>query len=65
MTDAEFEAEIAAELAAFPDNHDWRTYYGDAVPSLKELFATPVVGDGLIGDTLLGYDDYDDDEANP
>lgn len=65
MTDAESDAELAAELAAIPDDYDWRTYYGDAESSLKELFATPVVGDGLIGDTLLGYDDYDDDEANP
>ncbi len=31
------------------------------VPHLREIFASPVVGDGVIGDTLLGVAVADED----
>lgn len=53
VTDQEFETELAAELAAIPADHDPRVYYAGCEPSLREIFAAPVVADGVRGDTLI------------
>ena len=53
MTDQEFEAELARQVAETPDDHDPLGYYVGIESSLREIFSTPVIGDGLRGDTLI------------
>ena len=51
--EAAFDAELAADVAAIPDDHDPLVYYAGIESSLREIFSTPVIGDGLRGDTLI------------
>lgn len=53
MTDQEFETELAKQDAETPDDHDPLVYYAGVEPSLREIFASPIVGDGVMGDSLL------------
>ena len=56
MTEKEFEdgiAQLELEAAAIPADYDPLAYYAGVESSLREIFSTPVIGDGLRGDTLI------------
>jgi len=42
-----------AAADAIPDDFDAEAYYAGVEPELREIFSSPIVTEGLMGDSLL------------